>query len=58
MQNEIMQVMALGILRKVANGVRDNGFFTIMVDEATDKSNRDQVILVLRHVDSDLDVTL
>jgi len=53
-----MQVMALGILRKVANGVRDNGFFTIMVDEATDKSNRDQVILVLRHVDSDLDVTL
>ncbi|XP_041374745.1 52 kDa repressor of the inhibitor of the protein kinase-like [Gigantopelta aegis] len=56
MQNEILQVMAPGILRQVAKNIRDDGFFTIMADETTDQSNREQVVIVLRHVDSDLTV--
>ena len=28
-----------------------------MVDEATDQSNREQVVLVFRHVDSNLEVS-
>ncbi len=52
MQNEILQVMALRMLRKVANNIRDHEFFMIMVDEMTDTANREQVVLVLRHVDS------
>ncbi|XP_052818330.1 zinc finger MYM-type protein 1-like [Mya arenaria] len=56
-QNEIIQIMALGILtRKVAHSVLEDAFFTIMVDETTDVSNREQVVLVLRHVDSELNV--
>ena len=46
-QNEIIPIMALGILRKVANSVLEDAFFTIMVDETTDVSNREQVVLVL-----------
>ncbi|WAR05842.1 ZMYM1-like protein, partial [Mya arenaria] len=55
-QNEIIQIMALGILRKVANSVLEDAFFTIMVDETTDVSNGEQVVLVLRNVDSELNV--
>ncbi|XP_041369742.1 zinc finger MYM-type protein 1-like [Gigantopelta aegis] len=56
MQNEILQVMALGFLRQVAKNIRDDGRFTIMADETTDQSNREQVVIVLRRVDSDLTV--
>ncbi|WAQ94137.1 hypothetical protein MAR_006608 [Mya arenaria] len=35
-QNKIIQIMSLGILRKVANSVLEDAFFTIMVDETTD----------------------
>lgn len=55
-QNEMLQVMALGILRNVAENLRADTFFTIMADEATDQSNRQQVVIVLRHVDCDLNV--
>lgn len=53
-QNEIIQIMALGILREVAGNIKKNGFFTIMADETADQSNREQVVIVLRHVDSEL----
>ena len=55
-QNENIQFIALRILRKVANSVLADAFFTIMADETTDVSNREQVVLVLRHVDKELNV--
>lgn len=55
-QNEMLLVMALKILRDVAAHIREDGFFSIMVDETTDQSNREQVVIVIRHVDSDLNV--
>nr|XP_034336066.1 zinc finger MYM-type protein 1-like [Crassostrea gigas] len=55
-QNEMLQVMALKILRDVAAHIREDGFILIMVDETTDQSNREQVVIVNRHVDSDLNV--
>ncbi|XP_052271528.1 52 kDa repressor of the inhibitor of the protein kinase-like [Dreissena polymorpha] len=48
--------MALCILGKVASDIKTNKFFTIMADETTDKSNQEQVVLVFRHVDKDLNV--
>lgn len=48
--------MVLKILRDVAAHIREDGFFSIMVDETTDQSNREQVVIVIRHVDSDLNV--
>lgn len=52
----MLQAMALKILRDVAARIRKDGFFSIMVDETTDQSNREQVVIVIRHVDSDLNV--
>ena len=31
-----------------------SGFFSIMADETTDKSNREQVVIVIRHVNTEL----
>lgn len=39
-QNEIMSIMAMQILRKVCQEIRENGPYTIMADECTDAANR------------------
>ncbi|WAR25447.1 LOW QUALITY PROTEIN: hypothetical protein MAR_011151, partial [Mya arenaria] len=49
-QNEIIQTMALDILRMIVSSVLDCAFFPIMVYETTDISDREQVVLVLRHL--------
>ena len=54
MQNEMLQVIALRILREIAQDIRNSTFFSIMADETTDKSNREQVVIVIRHVDENL----
>ncbi|XP_052268522.1 zinc finger MYM-type protein 1-like [Dreissena polymorpha] len=48
--------MAIHIIHKVASNIKTNEFYTIIADEKTDKSNREQVVLVFRHVDEDLNV--
>ena len=48
--------MALRILRDVAVNIREDGYFSIMVEETTEQSNREQVVNLLRHVDSELNV--
>ena len=42
-QNEMLKLMALSILRKIAVNLRTTEFYTIMVDECTDISNHEQV---------------
>ena len=49
-QNEIM---AHSVLRKIANSVIANRFYTIIVDEATDVSFKEQVSVCLRHISQD-----
>lgn len=53
-QNEMIQIMALSILRDIAQNIRNSVFYSIMADETTDVSNREQFVLVLRHVDEKL----
>ncbi len=43
-QNEILKVMSLHILRDVVLLIRSAPFFSIMVDETTDVSNKEQVV--------------
>ena len=38
-QNEMMKLMALRILRDVARNIRDSNFYSMMCDEATDVGN-------------------
>ena len=54
MQNEMLKVMALQILRDVAANIRNSTFFSIMADETTDKTNREQVVIFLRWMDDNL----
>ena len=53
-QNELLSIMALQILRHIAAQIQSAVFFTVMVDEATNCSNKEQVVLVFRRVGKDL----
>ncbi len=53
-QNECLQIMALQILRKVSQNIRDSACFTIMADECTDIANKEQFTIVIRWVGEDL----
>ena len=55
-QNEILKVMALSTLRKIASELSQSQFFCIMSDECTDASNREQLVICIRWVDSNLEV--
>ena len=52
-QNELLSIMALQILCRIAAEIQSAVFFTVMVDEATDCSNKEQVVLVFRWVGED-----
>ena len=54
-QNELIYIMAQQILRLIVQRFQSK-YFTIMIDEATDVSNSEQVVIVLRWVDEDLSV--
>ena len=52
-QNELIKVMALNVLRGIAKFIQDHKFFSLMADEVTDISNKEQVIVCFRSVDDD-----
>ena len=55
MQNEVLKVMAHHILRQVVESLKTALFLIIMVDETTDVSNKEQVVVCFRWVDSSLE---
>ena len=55
-QNEIVKVMALQVLREITVDLQTSPFLTIMADETTDATNKEQVTLVLRWVTEELEV--
>ena len=55
MLNEILKTMAMQVLRSVVESVRSVPFLTIMVDETTDVSNKEQVVICFRWVDDKLE---
>ena len=54
MQNEMLGVMASKVLRIIAEYVHTSKF-AIMVDETTDNSTTEQIVIVLHWVGIDLD---
>ena len=54
-QNELLSIMAQQVLRKIICQFQSN-FYTIMIDETTDASNAEQVVIVIRWVSDDLSV--
>ena len=51
-KNEIIELMAHSVLRQTIHSIRSNKFFSIIVDEATDCSFKEQVSICFRHVDT------
>ena len=56
MQNEMIRVMALQVLRVIASSFHSTAFYTVMADETTDTSNHEQVVICLRWVSNDFEV--
>ena len=54
-QNEILKLVALQVLKEVAANLHSTTFYAIMVDETTDVSNDKQVVLCLCWVDNNFD---
>ena len=54
-QNEMMQIMALRVLREVAENIQDVDFYSIMCDEATDVKNVSELVVCLRWVGNELE---
>ena len=45
-QNEILKIMALHVLRVIATSLQSSQFLTVMIDKTTDISNCKQVVIV------------
>ena len=52
-QNEMIDCVGNWIRQKLINEVKEASFFSILADETTDYSNKEQLILVIRFVDND-----
>ncbi|XP_057307823.1 zinc finger MYM-type protein 1-like isoform X2 [Hydractinia symbiolongicarpus] len=55
-QNELINCCGSVILDEIIQEVKSNTFFSILADEAADLSNKEQMSLVLRFVDSNLNI--
>ena len=55
-QNEMLEVMALQVLRKLAVHLQDAKFFTVMTDECTDSANHEQLVICFQWVNHELEV--
>lgn len=53
-QNELLSIMSQQILRGIALQIQKAVYFTVMIDETSDCSNKEQVVLVFRWVSEDL----
>ena len=53
-QNEILKIMALSVLRDIAKNIESGVYYTIMADEVTDAANHEQFVLYLRCINGDL----
>ena len=53
-QNECLQIMANHILREISKDIGDSSCFSIMADECTDCSNKEQFTINIRWIDQNL----
>jgi hypothetical protein len=47
-QNELLTISANIIIRSLTKDIRESGFFTMMMDESPDNSNKEQSTICLR----------
>lgn len=55
-QNEILEILALQVLRNILKNIQKFVYFSLIVDETADSSNKEQVSICIRYVDDNLEV--
>ena len=55
-QNEILKLLCLKLLRKIASDTAITGCYSTLADEATDTSNSQQIVVCIRWVTKDIEV--
>lgn len=55
-QNQLLKIMAEHVLRTVADRLQRSPFITVMIDKTTDVSNQEQVTVVMRRGDEDMEL--
>ena len=50
-QNELLEAMALGMMRQIPANIQNATFFTIIADETVDVSNKKQLVICIRWID-------
>ncbi len=53
-QNELLSIMSLQVIREIPSQIKSAPYFTVIIDEATDFDNIEQVDLVIHLVDDNL----
>lgn len=53
-QNELLKEMSLSILRDIVEAIKNADFHSIMLDESSDVSNKEQAVFCCRWVDDEL----
>ena len=55
-QNELLSIMSLQVIREIAGQIQSAPYFTVMIDEATDLANIEQIVLVIHSFNDNLTV--
>ena len=55
-QNELIEIMALQVLREIAKNIQDAVIYTVLADETADVSNNEQLVLCIHWVDDNINV--
>ena len=55
--NEMLELMAHQVLRRILDDAHTSPFLAVMVDETRDQSNKEQLTLVLRWISDDFTVS-
>ena len=53
-KNDMLEIMAFRVLHEIARNIQNAVIYTIIADETTDVSNKEQLVFCLRWVDDDL----
>ena len=53
-QNEILELMAHHVLKRILEDIQNSPFLALMIDEATDISKKEQLTLVMSWISDDL----
>ena len=53
----MLELMSHRVLRRIFEDIHSSSFLAVMVDEATDKSNKERLTVVIRWIDDDFIVS-